>query len=349
MLRRFFDWWTDELVSLMPASWQPAAHDANQGLVLTIGETMVELTDTGTRVDDARRDNSGEMAAIRDLLAAKLQAGHTEVTVCLEPELVVEKELTLPAAAVDTLASVVGFEMQKHTPFRAEDVYYDCHVSSRNRAAREVLVLVRFAPKRVIRSLIPEALSEAQTVPAEVQGFDSGSLKITLASKPKSTNRRTRVRALLLINAILVFVTVGLAFFYQQRALSEANALLANERLRAQESGELAEQLAQLDARVTALYAYKTTELSLTVLLNELAARLPDSTWLHEIDVRERQLRIRGLSASASLLIGVLESSELLENVRFQSPVTDDGSTHQERFEISADIKEQAEQSEGAG
>ncbi|MOA51550.1 hypothetical protein D3C78_1747130 [compost metagenome] len=49
-------------------------------------------------------------------------------------------------------------------------------------------------------------------------------------------------------------------------------------------------------------------------------------------------MRLDGESAEASSLISLLESSPLLENVRFASPVTANPGTARERFSLVADV-----------
>ncbi len=73
-------------------------------------------------------------------------------------------------------------------------------------------------------------------------------------------------------------------------------------------------------------------------LLEELSARLPDDTWLFRAEVRDGKVHLQGTSTGASALIAELENSRFLEDVRFASPVTQDGASGRERFHLSASI-----------
>jgi general secretion pathway protein L len=63
---------------------------------------------------------------------------------------------------------------------------------------------------------------------------------------------------------------------------------------------------------------------------------LPDDTWLFRAEIRDGKVHLQGTSSRASALIAGLEASSLLEDVRFASPVTQDGASGRERFHLSA-------------
>jgi hypothetical protein len=54
---------------------------------------------------------------------------------------------------------------------------------------------------------------------------------------------------------------------------------------------------------------------------------------------RENDVHVAGYSANASSLIELLENSDLLENVRFDAPVTMDNETTREHFRIIASLE----------
>lgn len=53
-----------------------------------------------------------------------------------------------------------------------------------------------------------------------------------------------------------------------------------------------------------------------------------------------RGFRLDGESGEASALIGLLEGSALMENVRFASPVTSNPTTQKDRFSLVADLSQ---------
>ena len=73
-------------------------------------------------------------------------------------------------------------------------------------------------------------------------------------------------------------------------------------------------------------------------VLEEVAQRLPDSTWLDRFELRGETLQVAGSSDAASSLIEVLEGSAILSGARFVSPVTQDLRSGRERFHISTQV-----------
>ena len=77
----------------------------------------------------------------------------------------------------------------------------------------------------------------------------------------------------------------------------------------------------------------------MVIVIDEVTRLLPDNTWLKSFQYANGKLQIQGISSSASALIAILEASQLFNNTRFVSPVTQDRSTGLERFQIATQLK----------
>jgi len=73
---------------------------------------------------------------------------------------------------------------------------------------------------------------------------------------------------------------------------------------------------------------------STLAMLRELSQIIPTSAWLSQLDYDEEKLIISGYAQSASGLISILETSPLLEEVKFSAPINMDPYMHRERFQI---------------
>jgi len=82
----------------------------------------------------------------------------------------------------------------------------------------------------------------------------------------------------------------------------------------------------------------------MTDLLRELTDLLPDNTWVQTMNYREGAADIRGESAQATALIGVLEQGPGIDDVSFRSPVMQVASSGTERFHIAFDYRRPAEE-----
>ena len=56
--------------------------------------------------------------------------------------------------------------------------------------------------------------------------------------------------------------------------------------------------------------------------MNEVTGLLPDNTWVIQMAWSGQRLTLSGYSAKPSALIALLEQSDMLSEVRFNSPVT---------------------------
>jgi hypothetical protein len=79
------------------------------------------------------------------------------------------------------------------------------------------------------------------------------------------------------------------------------------------------------------------------IVLEVLSRLLPDTVWLTDIQLENRELVITGMAEDASALIPLVEGAPEFERARFQLPSTrvrvrtpDDGEREVERFALSA-------------
>ena len=78
----------------------------------------------------------------------------------------------------------------------------------------------------------------------------------------------------------------------------------------------------------------------MSALLDEVSTLLPDDTWVLQLGWRDERLVLSGYSVKPSALIGLLEESDMLAEVRFSSPVTRDAKVDRERFNLTATVVE---------
>jgi general secretion pathway protein L len=72
--------------------------------------------------------------------------------ICLSPDQVVTQELFLPPAAEENLAQVVEYEVERHLPFRRQEVYYD--FLPMGRKGDKVGLLLVAVPKRIVDEIL---------------------------------------------------------------------------------------------------------------------------------------------------------------------------------------------------
>ncbi len=135
---------------------------------------------------------------------------------------------------------------------------------------------------------------------------------------------------------ILLAAALYLPLKHDREVLAVLEARLAQVRAEAIQADALKTQVEKILERSRFVVERKRNEHSLTELLDEATRVLPDHTWVLKFGVRDGRLTLSGYSARPSSLIGLLEQSEMLSEVRFSSPVTMDQKIGLERFNLTA-------------
>jgi general secretion pathway protein L len=327
---------------MLPRVWRRRFERRHDTLLLSPGHDHVRISrrDNGRleelgRIDTTLPDAAERMTAT--LGALKVES--TRVEVAVPPEKLLVKQIQLPFAAEENLRQVLGFEMQRQTPFRAEQVYFNYRVVARRAQSRQLAVQLSVVPRTVVEEVLSPvidwdlALEEGE---GKTEQDDS-----VFAFVPAGAGRRATsgfYRVLVIANLALLVAVVAVPMLQQQRYLDQSRARLAEIRAAATTASNLQQRIDQHRARSRYLFAQKVRQPASVELLEELSARLPDDTWLFRIEVRDGKVHLQGTSTRASALIAELENSRFFEDVRFASPVTQDGASGRERFHLSASI-----------
>ena len=338
----FFVWWRSELTGMLPDSLRRRFERRHDTLLLssTRGEVRVGRRDDGRteelgRIDMTLPDAAERMAEV----LAGLKVESTRVEVAVPPEKLLVKQIQLPLAAEENLREVLGFEMQRQTPFRAGQVYFNYRVVARRPQGQQLVVQLSVVPRTVVEEVL-DSIVGWDLAPERGDGMTDRDDRV-FAFVPADAGQRATSglhRALLIMNFVLLAAVVAIPLLQQQQYLEQLRARLAEIRVAATTAADLQQRIDQHQARSRYLFAQKAGQPASVELLEELSQRLPDDTWLFRAEVRDGKVHLQGTSTRASALIGELEDSRFLEDVRFASPVTQDGASGRERFHLSASI-----------
>lgn len=343
---QFFQWWGAELASMLPRALRRRLERRHDTLRLTLegtqavvlerdDERLVEMGRVSLEAPDAREAMQG--------VVRRFAAHATRVEVAVPADRLLVKEIRLPLAAEENLAQVLGFEMQRHTPFRAEQVYFNHRVTARDPAAQMLAVRVALAPRASVQPLLG-LLGDWGLEQADARSRDDGDdgvLEFVSRDFDRSAASGLN-RALIALNAALLAAVVAIPLIQQQRLLDDLRVRLDASRDAAKAAVALEERIAAERERIAFLHRAKTMHPAVVELIESLSRRLPDDTWLYRLELREGRIEFQGTSSAASALIAALEASGAFEDVRFGSPVTQDAGDGRERFHVSARIAPRA-------
>jgi general secretion pathway protein L len=344
---RFFSWWFAELTACIPVSWRSAVRGRRPLLAVRCSGDGVMLRHSGRAgwrnlgsiAVDVEAPAASRTAFARSIRGIKL--GKTEVVLELPAEQVLQRTVDLPLAAAENLREVLGFEMDRHTPFKAEDVAFDYRVVSADRQTKRVLVDLTVAPRAAVEHAgrMAAALGLA---PDRVSVSGIGDAPINLLASVDAAaggGVRRRLTIVLAVAAcLLLSVAVALPLEQKRKLLGAYEARLAESRAAAAEADALRTRIAQSIDRNQFLVTRRLATPMAVAILAELTERIPDDTWLVQLRLSGDQLMLSGYSPAAAGLIPTLEASDFFANLRFSAPVTSDPRVGRERFGLSAKV-----------
>ena len=337
----FLRWWGAGLLACLPTSWQRLLIKTPISLVLeVVDDDMLVSQEQGEVSEDLGRYEVQDGGARIQALAAKVQ----QVVLRLPASKALTKIITLPLAAEANLRQVVGFEIDRLTPFAPGQIVYDAHVVERQAAARRLMVRF-FAAQRTLVDGQLKQLGALGLFPdsVHVAGAESTVNLLPPERRPRKSRVARHVQWALLSIALLLLVAVALLPLWQQRKLVlELMPQVSAAQRQAEEVLALRETLEDSIASSHFLLQKRREKLFAIDIVNELTRILPDNTWVEQLEIQGEALQVRGQSASASALIGLVEESDLFSQVTFRSPVTADRRTGRDRFYLTARIDKES-------
>jgi len=253
------------------------------------------------------------------------------------------RRLTLPAAAADRLHDVLGFEIDRQTPFPAEDVHHDARLVGRRgdgQVDAELVVVPRAALEAALAAL-GEPLA-ATLAGVDIAGADGLPLGVNLLPGARRRHRRDP-RAAWNAGLVVIALAAAAAGLWQIRANREqaADALELEAKQRGQQARKVSAEKKQLVDLVEGLRFLQQTRNgrpTTVEVLDELTRRLPDDTYVEKVSIEGDHLMIIGLSSQAPQLVERLQSSKLWHAMNLTGALMPDPGKGKDRFTLVADL-----------
>jgi general secretion pathway protein L len=342
-LPQFWRWWTGELLSFLPPRWREALAVEQACLLLssTEGGVTLELERAAQRSAVFHLD--GERDAWAQRFGAEVDENLRELPLILglPASRVLRRTLSLPVAALENLDAVLGFELDRQTPFKPEQVYFASRVLRHDPGAKQAQIELTVVPRPVLEEAVASLAGLAERL-AAVDVVDARGQRLGVNLLPMERRAR-QPRTQPLIQLGLLFAAVILVFFglsqivqNRQAAVEEMEALAQAQRERAREVGALRAQLEDAAAAANFLAVQKQTQASMVLLLDEVTQRLPDDTFLTRLSVSGNQVSLSGYSAQALKLVGELQKSGVLKDAALNGGVQQEPRVSRDMFTINA-------------
>lgn len=342
-LAQFLSWWRSELLSALPPAWREWI--AAERPVVTLApisegwrlrRVRAALVETEEVVDVDR--DALELGAGRARAGQEYAPRHV---LLLPVANTLRRRLTLPLAAEEHLASVLAYEMDRQTPFRADQLYFDHRIQKRDATARTMLVELLAVP----RTVLDELLQKVGNLPLDAADVALGDLPAGFNLLPPErrvhrVDKRLRINMILGVAAVaLIWVVMWQSLALREQAIDRLNEDKGLSSAAAMQSAELKRQLRDAIEGASFLADKKAGQAVTVDVLAEITRLVPDDTWLERLSFIGSQVQLQGQSARADKLIGILTDSRCLAKPQFQGIIQPDGATGKERFSLAADLK----------
>jgi len=349
MLKAFLLWWGRQLRDLVPA--RLGLQDPSRGNFLRV----VAHTKDGTPTIDLVLRNAGQelalgefsldpagLEAARATLAAHAGAEKPPQAVLrLTPDNFLEREVVLPLAAEHEPENTLRYEMDRLTPFTAEEIFWAWSKQGQDRARGRLLLRLSLVPKTVVLPVIAALKRIGVAAPQLEMPHGDGPPRLIDMMPPDLALLHRRRLGLALAGglcAVLALVAVALPFVQQARALADLDARIQALRPRLAQVETLRRRVAG-DTAGADVFARERVQLGDALqVLATVTEILPDDTFLSEFTLSQGKLGIRGQSATAARLIAALAAEPTLRNPAFAAPVTRIDSGQAELFSIRAEL-----------
>ncbi|VVN19903.1 type II secretion system protein GspL [Pseudomonas viridiflava] len=259
----------------------------------------------------------------------------------LPSSLVLVQSLQLPVAAARNLSTVVGYELDRFTPFDAGQLYFVARQESRNAGFIQVRLVA------VLRKRLDAILEECAALGLRPDTVDVGTpderLGVDLLPAPlrpqQSHSGHRLQRWLLWICAGLLLGTMLLWLNDRQQLLEEMQAEVKAQKAQVSEVQQLRQQLTNTRGAANYLLRRKAAQPPLSALLSELTACLPSDTWIDHLEISDSaEVAFAGQSAKASALIARVKDCRSLDNAQFQGVIQPDSKTGKDQYSLRAHL-----------
>ena len=254
-------------------------------------------------------------------------------SIALSPRASLRKRLTLPAAIEANLHQALAYDLDRHTPFKSDELYFDAAVVDRDPAHNTLQVDLAAAR----RAIVDPMLRHAESFGARVVGVTVDPPAAAAASRldllPVDRPERHARFALACDRSAPCCSPSRFSrpsCFRSGRSARKPSRSTSNPTWRVQRAGvsdalrtELERRVGEYNFALERKYAFPGT----VQVLDDITHLLPDDTWLTQLELRsvrgkdgQRELTLRGESANAGRLVSLLEDSKLFTQAAPRSP-----------------------------
>jgi general secretion pathway protein L len=352
----FLHWWKHELSFLVPEKIKQLFNDSQGFIIIKAQNNQLilsyQLDGQVEQLATLERDQSA-IDRYQDLLASDERLSKAKVILRLSRQDAIQRELALPLAAKENLEQVVAYELDRYTPFSANQVYFAVkRLPKLSNRAEKIKVSVVLTTRQILNELydyldvlgISPILVDYDGVDNDIENSRDTYNLLPEQFRPKVAKIPRIIHATLIgLVFLLLAVVIIMPVWSESQIVDELSVKVQKLEKEANKIKALQVETDAMKEETQQVLNEKNATYPVLTMLNTLSTLMKDDTWLAYLQYTEGHLQMQGESPAASTLIAVLEESEVFSNVVFVSPVTQDSVNKQEHFQIKVDPTKKAD------
>jgi general secretion pathway protein L len=339
MIAEFLTWWVGQLKGLIPADL--AAGSRGDACIAELSDRSDSLEIVLWWRAQGKETRIGVFSLAADGIAGLLSAlpvKRPRMLLRVSADLLLERQVVLPAATERDWPNVLRYEMDRLTPFSADQLFWKGRIERRDSQRGTLTLWLSVIRKAALLPYIT-ALAAIGLAPAAIETIGAGKPVIDLQSDRPVAWRRDPVRWLLCGCAALAVIAIILPFIGQ----SYRQAQVAQDIRALQPDVTQAEALLRhrsADAATANVFSMARQQVGDPLaVLAAVTNALPDDSFLTQLTLNHLQLNIAGQSTAAAPLLAALSAYPTITDVTFSAPVTRDSESHKDLFAIQAAVR----------
>jgi general secretion pathway protein L len=347
--KQFFRWWKKELSFLLPEKIKQLLNK-KQGVIVVSpkGNQLILTYHYNELIEDlVTVDREARTFTIQSLYDKDERLVKAPVILRLSGQDAIQKVLSLPIAAKENLNQVVTYELDRYTPFKAEQIYFAIMPLPGINEPGQLSVMIVLTTKELLDELyedvnamgISPLFVDYEGLPNKLEYTDYNYNLFPEKLRQKTAKLPQLIHyGLVSLSGFLLLSVIAMPVWFEYQTVERFRLKAASLEKEAKKVKAMQSSIDAVIDETNQLIKEKTATPSVLLILNTLSALIKDDTWLNYAQYSDGHLQIQGESTTASTLIALLEESGLFVNARFASPVTQDSISKLERFQITVDV-----------
>ena len=344
-----WQWWQSELRALVPPrlmSWVVGDVAVTDVMVDASGITLMRM-ESGKLIASATIPVT-EVTTHPHLRELRVK-GHAQARLLLDARQILQKSISLPAAVEENLREVMGFELDRHTPFTAAQAYFDVKLRKRDPQRESIDVLLAIAARNVVDPLlvtVRQAGLSVESVSAADVDLVGQTIELLPASEKPARKWGNLLRlnmALFALAMVFALIALLLPIWQKREAVIALNPLVGKAATEFAVNQRVHDEYVKLANEHNFITGKKQGMHSSLAVLEELTKISPDTTVAQSMDLKSngktREVTLMGEALAASKVIEALEQSPLFQNATQRSQTRKGSLGTNEWFHVATELK----------